>query len=178
MRLRSHRVVVAVAVLTASITGCGGGGEGRSEDGVRPFDDGYLAIELPRLGEPGTLRLADFGGRPVIVNFFASWCAPCVREMPEIEAVKDEVGDAVAFVGIDVQEPEADGLAIVEDTGITWEVAHDGDGVLFVALEARGMPTTVLLDAEGNRVASRTGGVTAEELRDLIGDELGIEIQP
>ena len=153
-------------------------GDGAVEGNAVPAVSRYLDVELPRLGRAGSMRLRDFAGRPSVVNFFASWCAPCVREMPEIEAVKQQADGALVFVGIDVQEPEADGLALVDDTGVTWELARDPEGVLVRATGGRGMPTTLLLDGAGRIVFTRTGEMSSGDLREAIRGSLGIEIGP
>ena len=131
-------------------------------------------MELARLGAAGSFRLVELAGAPAVVNFFASWCAPCVREMPEIEEVKQQVGAGVQFVGINVQDTIEDGLALIEQTGITWQVVRDPDGALVRAIGGRGMPITVLLDDAGRIVATHTGALTAGQLRSKIADELDV----
>ena len=143
---------------------------------VTPPDDGYLDLELPLLGAMDTFRLGELAGSPVVVNFFASWCAPCVQEMPEIEEVKQQVDANVRFVGVNVQDPADAGLELVERTGITWQVVRDPDGALIRAIGGRGMPTTVLLAPDGSIAASVTGALSAPDLRALLADALDVEV--
>ena len=136
----------------------------------------YLDVSLPTFTAGDTFSLADVTGRPAVVNFFASWCAPCVAEMPAFEEVKAEVGDAVTFVGIDVEDTIEDGDALIERTGITWRVARDPEGELVRAVGGLGMPTTVLLDADGDIVERRTGAMDGDELARLLGEHFGVEV--
>jgi thiol-disulfide isomerase/thioredoxin len=112
--------------------------------------------------------LASLKGTPIVVNFFASWCAPCIKEMPDFEAVHQELGDKVAFIGIDVQEsaPTAEGM--VERTGVTYTIGRDASGALFEAFNAVNMPSTFLIDADGTVVDRHSGAMTADDLRDRI----------
>ena len=102
-----------------------------------------------------------------MVNFFSSWCAPCVREMPAIESVKQALDGEVTFVGVDVQDTVEDGAALIEETGITWQTARDPDGVLTVAAQVQGMPTTLLLDDDGRVLVRHTGALTEDDLAAL-----------
>jgi cytochrome c biogenesis protein CcmG/thiol:disulfide interchange protein DsbE len=120
----------------------------------------------------GSMALSDLRGTPVVLNFFAEWCPPCVQEMPDFEAVHQELGDEVAFVGIDVRDAVDKGKEIVEETGVTYTIGRDPSGEIFQSFDAVNMPTTVLLDEDGVVVASHPGALTADELRDLIADKL------
>lgn len=125
-------------------------------------------VEFERFdGRPA--RLQDWRGRPVVVNFWASWCPPCVAEMRDaLEPLHDQLGDRIAFLGVDVQDTRAAARDVVERTGVTYELADDPDGALFTAFGGFGMPTTVLVDANGRVVAHHTGALTRAELEGLV----------
>ena len=108
--------------------------------------------------------VADYAGTPMVVNFFASWCVPCVREMPDFEAVHQQVGDEVAFLGLNVQDSATKGEELIADTGITYDVGRDPDGSLLASFGGVAMPTTVLVDADGTIVRVLSGATTADEL--------------
>ena len=116
--------------------------------------------------------VADYAGTPMVVNFFASWCVPCVREMPDFEEVHQALGDQVAFVGINMQDSVIKGEELVEDTGVTYDIGRDPDGSLLASFGGVAMPTTVLVDADGTIVRVLSGGTTAEELRAAIDEDL------
>src|SRR3990172_13074862 len=74
---------------------------------------------------------ADFAGKPLVVNFWASWCPACVAEMPDFEAVHARLGDEVAFLGLNMQETD-EGAArdLVDRSGITYRLGRDPDGAI------------------------------------------------
>lgn len=116
-------------------------------------------------------------GSVVVVNVWASWCPPCVAEMPVLQTVWSEVSSAkkpVAFIGINIRESAARGRALVEKTGVTFPSLSDKHGVLILALQGKAptVPTTLVLDREG-RIAARVSGPVEESvLRGLIDDVL------
>ncbi|MFZ6004303.1 MAG: TlpA family protein disulfide reductase [Actinomycetota bacterium] len=125
--------------------------------------------------EGDEVALSSLRGTPVLVNFFASTCVPCITEMPALEEVHQELGDQVTFLGLALQDRPEDALDLVERTGVTYRTAQDKDASVITALGGTVLPTTVLLDADGRILTSRSGQLDADELRQIIADELGIE---
>lgn len=121
------------------------------------------------------VALASLRGTPVVVNFFASFCIPCITEMPAFEEVHQELGDRVTFLGLAVADRKDDAEDLVERTKVTYRTAQDRDGSVIEALGAGiRLPATVLLDAHGNVVARHLGQLDADELRSLLAEELEI----
>jgi thiol-disulfide isomerase/thioredoxin len=120
----------------------------------------------------GTASLADYRGRPLVVNFFASWCAPCLAEMPGFEQVHQDLADDVGFLGVNLQDPAENGRLVVEHTGVSYDIARDPDGSLFVQLGGFAMPTTVFIDKTGVIVDLHSGELTADALRARIAEVL------
>jgi thiol-disulfide isomerase/thioredoxin len=112
--------------------------------------------------------LERYVGQPLVVNFFASWCAPCLAELPEFERVHRRLEGEVTFVGLNLQDPADSGRAVVARTGITYDVARDPDGLVFTAFEAFAMPTTVFIDAAGQVVQVWSGQLNGEMLEERI----------
>jgi len=107
------------------------------------------------------IRLADFRGKVLLVNFWASWCAPCRQEMPELDALRQEFPpERFAFVAISDDVREADARKFVEDFGFTFPVAL-GKGKMRARYHYMGLPFTVLVDTEG-RVVQRWAGYGEE----------------
>jgi len=114
-------------------------------------------------GDP--LDLADFVGGPLVVNFFAESCPPCVAEMPTFEAIANEVAPDITFVGVSEDPSSVSARRIIEQTGITYPVVWDRDGSALVSFEALGMPTTLFVDRDGIILELHTGALSAEDLR-------------
>jgi thiol-disulfide isomerase/thioredoxin len=140
-------------------------------DDVEAGDPLAVPVEWPDGGDDGPLAGALDG--PTVVNFFASWCTPCIAEMPEFEEVFQEVGAEVDFVGVAVSDRTADARRIVEQTGITYRWARDGRGDVANAAAITQMPATMFVDADGEVVTVHSGALDADELRDLIEAHLG-----
>ncbi|MCL1601244.1 MAG: TlpA family protein disulfide reductase [Actinomycetia bacterium] len=123
------------------------------------------APEVVLEGFDGTaVAISSLRGGPAVVNFWASWCFPCLAELPGFENVYQAHGDSVQFLGINLSDDPASAQSVVEDTGITYPLARDPRGEAFTAFGGLGMPTTVFLDEEGRVVELYTGELTAREL--------------
>jgi thiol-disulfide isomerase/thioredoxin len=114
------------------------------------------------------------GSKPVVVNFYASWCGPCVTEMPAFEQVHQEVGDEVAIIGIAYQDRDEDALATVERTGVTYPTFGDSGQDAVTYFGGISMPTSVFIDAAGNVVDVRSRALDADALRSALEDRFGI----
>lgn len=129
--------------------------------------DAALAVPIVRFD--GTEdSLESYAGQHMVVNFFASWCAPCLAELPEFEQVHQDLAGEVTFVGLNIQDPPEAGLAVIDQTGITFEVARDPNGEVFTAFGAMGMPTTVFIDDDGRVVEVFSGVLPGEALLERI----------
>ena len=97
-----------------------------------------------------TLRLSELHGQVVVLNFWASWCPPCRREMPAFEdAWLDSRDDGVVFVGLATGDIEADARAFAAQVGVTYPLGLDLDGAVADEYLVRVMPTTYFIDREG-----------------------------
>jgi cytochrome c biogenesis protein CcmG, thiol:disulfide interchange protein DsbE len=132
------------------------------------------AIDVPFVFVDGSsANLADFAGSPLVVNFWASWCPACVAEMPDLESVHQLFGDEVVFLGLNMQETDPSAAAtLVDRTGVTYRLGIDPDGSIFNSFGGIAMPTTVLIDADGNVVRTHAGVLFADDLEEIIRTEL------
>ncbi len=114
------------------------------------------------------LCLADLAGTPVLVNFWASWCGPCAREIPELVAVDADYGEELALVGVNVQDTVVNARSFERDQGVTYPSFHDEGAVIaaaFGGIAPEALPSTILLDAD-HRVAVRLfGAVNRSQLQ-------------
>ena len=155
-------VVVLVGAVVAAVLLTSGGGQKTKGGG-----DAAPAFTLPNLQEgQGAVSLASYRGTPVLVNFWATWCTPCVQEMPMLEAAHQRFGSKVQFIGIDRQDYRPDALAFVQRTHVTYPSASDPDATLDGSYRLRGMPTSVFIDARGRVVQRVTGPLTRAQLDD------------
>lgn len=129
-------------------------------------------IGLRTLDGEGEVSLAAYAGQPVVVNFWGSWCVPCVEEMPDLQRVHESLGDTVAFVGVNVNDDEEAARAMAERTGVTYDLVRDTDGELIRALDVTTFPTTVLVDADGTVVDTVRRQVSSERLCEKINQSL------
>jgi len=114
------------------------------------------------------------GTKPVVLNFFASWCAPCLTEMPGFEAVHQSLGDQVTMVGMAYDDQPEDALDTVERTGVTYPTYSDLEGTAITYFGGLAMPTTVFIDASGEVKDVVSRALSEDELRDKISDLLGV----
>jgi cytochrome c biogenesis protein CcmG, thiol:disulfide interchange protein DsbE len=122
------------------------------------------------------VRLNDWSGTPLVVNFWASWCPPCVAEMSAaFEPVHRQLGDKVAFIGLNLQDDPDDAFGVVRLTGVTYDLGRDPTGELFSAFGGFGMPTTVFVNESGVVTDTHTGALSREQLQQRIADALGVE---
>lgn len=125
--------------------------------------------ELACLGSGPARAPSDGDGRPTLVNLWASWCRPCVQEMPLLQETSERAGDAARFVGIDTLDEQASAASLLEATGVTYQQYDDPDGSVRTALRALGLPVTVVFDAGGREVARKVGEVDQAWLEDALG---------
>jgi cytochrome c-type biogenesis protein len=161
--------VVAVAAVVVLAFGFGGAD---SEAGAP--SEGVPAPEITfEYFDGGSGSLADFAGRPVVLNFWASWCPACVAEMPDFQAAHEQLGDQVVFLGMDMQDiSREDALGLVESTGVEYILADDPTGEIFQAFGGFSMPTTVFINRNGEIVDTHNGTIFEADLTAKINDLL------
>jgi peroxiredoxin len=104
---------------------------------------------LPALDGPD-VRLSDLRGKAVIVNFWATWCAPCRRELPQFVAAYDRYkGQGLVILGVNVQENRDTVRAEAQDFGIDYPLPIDADGSVVDSYKLLGLPTTYFIDRQG-----------------------------
>ena len=113
----------------------------------------------------GPVRLADLRGRPVVLNFWASWCPPCRAEMPEFERVWQTYRERdVVFVGVATSDRTDKAQAFLLESGVSYPNALDAGNDVAALFNAASLPTTVFIDRAGRIVTRRVGAMTAQQV--------------
>jgi thiol-disulfide isomerase/thioredoxin len=139
---------------------------------VQPGQTGSAAARLGRPAPEFALRrldgesvdLSELRGRPVVLNFWATWCLPCRAEMPELDALARERPD-VMVLAVDVQEDAAQVVSFRNELRLSLTIALDGDGRTWAVYQSRGLPTTYLIDRAGTIRDVQVGPLTRDLLR-------------
>ena len=188
--MRVVRVAAIIAAGIVGVAGCSDGQVQRSDSAgqtryvsgsgvvtIVPPDDRQPAPDFsgPLLDGAGEFSLADAKGSVVVLNVWASWCPPCRKEAPALQAVSTElVEQGVQFVGVNVRDNATDARAFEQEFGLTYPSVVDTDSSLLLAfrdtLPPNAIPSTLVVDREGRLAARVLDEVTETSLRDLVSD--------
>jgi cytochrome c biogenesis protein CcmG/thiol:disulfide interchange protein DsbE len=112
------------------------------------------------------IHLANLRGKPMIINFWASWCAPCADEAPLLQSAWQHARtQGVIFIGIDFQDTQGAGLGFLQKQGITYPSAIDANGATAINYGITGTPETFFIDRRGIVVATVRSQITAQQLQ-------------
>ena len=111
------------------------------------------------------VTLASFFGKPIVLNFWASWCGPCKMEMPEIQKFYDKYGQEIHFLLVSVDDSLDAAKTFISDSGYTFPVYFDTTSVGAYTYGASSIPLTFFIDAEGNLTAYYMGAMSESILQ-------------
>ena len=123
-------------------------------------------------GDGNGVNLSDYFGKPIVLNFWASWCGPCKSEMPDFQKVFEELGDEVQFLMVNAtggRETLDTAKAFIANSGYTFPVLYDADGDASMTYRVYSLPTTYFIDANGYAIAQATGAINERLLMKGIG---------
>lgn len=165
-------VAVAVLVVWAGLAAL-------REPPLPDFEATGDPVELPAEGSFPAVSLADFEGmlvgargRPVVVNIWASWCAPCRTEMPLLQNAAAAYGSGAVILGVASNDDPQAARAFLDDLGVTYPNVFDTSGQVRVALGLTAYPTTYVFGADGSLRARVNGGISEQRLAGLVEDAL------
>lgn len=156
-----------------------------SQDDATPLDQAASlgVVSESEVAPDFTVRLLDGtqftlsehlaqDGRPVILNFWASWCAPCRAEMPDFDELAAEK-PGLLVLGVAVQDTEANAREFAEEIGVSYPLAIDTTETVAASYRYLGLPATWLISADGMIVRQVNGQVNAETLREMVAASFG-----
>lgn len=123
-------------------------------------------FSLPSFPDSKPISLADYQGKPVFINFWASWCPPCQAESPDLVKAYAKYGDKVQFIGVDLTSQDAlpDVTAFLEKYGIKYPIALDTKGTVAKQYQVLAIPTSIFVNRQGIIVERYVGAITPQVL--------------
>lgn len=152
---RLHLAALAFVLAAAFLAGACGGSSGPAP--------GVADVEFLK---PGDFAVADYAGKPLVINFFGSWCGPCKLEAPDL-AEFSAANPGVQFVGVAENDKEDDVVAFMQEFGLDYPVVLDDDS-LGRAWNLTGVPTTVFLDSMGREVDRIVGAADLKRFEESL----------
>ena len=175
---KTYTALFAAAFAVSMIAGCGGnekadtGGtasaQSAQEQGKGSGLRGEAAPTFVLKDLAGKDVAIEAKGKPYIINFWATWCPPCQAEIPDLAAFHAAHKDTVDFYAVNLQEDAAAVQKFMTERKADLPVVLDVKGTAATLYGVRAIPTTVVVDKEGKVVYRKTGGVTKEELEDVV----------
>jgi len=162
MKSKSFALLLILALL--SITACSADQETPIGLGI-----GRMAPDFT-IGLYGgeSVTLSELRGKPAILNFYTTWCPPCLQEMPDFQEVFEEYGERLNLLGISVGETPAVVDEFLENSTFTYPMAYDTDGAVSYIYSIEFIPQTWVIDSEGIIIAYIPGGTNAGFLRQAL----------
>lgn len=164
----------ALLLALAMVLCCGCGQQKQEPETEQTTEaEGYPGVDFTvydREGNP--VSLSDQVGKPVIVNFWATWCGPCKSELPAFQQAYETYGDQVVFMMVDMvqgrTETKAGAIEYVDGQGYSFPLYFDEDQTAVAAYEIGAVPATFVIDETGKLVTNHVGAMSYEQIETLI----------
>lgn len=140
-----------------------------------PIKEGVQAPDFTgELIDGTSITLSELQGKPVIINFWATWCGPCVKEMPAFERLKDDFGDKIGIIAVNCGDDTGTMKDFMEENGYTFPVVLDEEYSISMLYPTNSIPYTVVVDAEGRVTHISTGALDADTMYERYKEALGV----
>lgn len=146
--------------------------------GPAPAADALPAVSLSCMDGSGAMvELARATGKPMVVNLWASWCAPCGREMPAFQRLQDAAGDRLTVLGVSTEDSAGRAVSAAQEIDVRFANVYDREGAVRRGLRVNGLPATVFVDSDG-RIVHVYNSTPLEDagLRELVQRHLGVTV--
>jgi thiol-disulfide isomerase/thioredoxin len=140
--IRHNRYILAFALLSISLIGA-------CRRGSQPAHIGSSAPDFSITDSERTVRLSQFRGKPVVLNFWATWCPPCVEEMPSLVALQKELGDSVVILAVSADQDESAYKNFTRQRTPGLLTVRDGKGYANALYGTFAFPETYIIDRQG-----------------------------
>lgn len=155
-------VTFLLVLLIWTLTHSNGGVAAALDRGRTPVAPSFV---LKSLSGPGSIKLNTYGGRVIVVNFWASWCGPCHAETPALNhAWEHWRSHLVTFIGVDIRDAKGDARSFAHSAHIPYPAVYDGSGRTARTYGVGALPATFVISPRGRVVARILGAVTEQKL--------------
>ena len=153
-------LVIFILLLCLCLTGCGA-----SKESYEPLKEGDVYRDFTgELADGGSFTLSDHEGKIILLNFWATWCGPCVGEMPAFPQLIEKYGDSLALVAVDSGEKTKTVTDFLDNRGYTFPVVLDTDGSISNMYPTDGIPYTLIIDTDGRIAYINLGAWDADRM--------------
>lgn len=166
-KIRKMGMILCIAVLLGSVAGCQQKRENQNTQKNTQENSQESETKAPdftvQLANGDTFTLSEQEGKVVLLNFWATWCSPCVEEMPALQKIHEEYGDQVKVVAVDCGEEKEVVDSFLGEKDYTFSVGYDEKNEISGKYPSNGIPYTLIIGKDGTVTKTFTGSYGAEE---------------
>ena len=166
--MKKFNILLLVMVLAVTLTGCISQSKASSEAVSSSSQGTATDAVLTRFDGQQTSIRELYTDKPLYINFWASWCGPCVNEMPNIDSLAQKYGYRINFASISVYEEPGYAKAFVQRSGFSMSFYTGDNQLLGNAYGLSAIPVSILVDKDGNIIAKAVGGMSESDLEEFL----------